>query len=430
LLVAQSMVSMLRVAQRLLRARERVSSSWVNWKRVPVVKTRASGDSDAAAAARPARVGALSSALAVARLLAPTGPLRLPAVVHARAGGDGGARRAAVQLAHDLPGVAPNHRLLATLIVLVGGSLAWWSAHRDVVDVTQRSRTMAVSVVAEKLLAEHLYGLILSEAEGQVVRHKDPRSLVLQRMFERLVQASPEARDAPWEWEMRVLEDPTVNAFAIMGGKLCVQSGLLEAVARWKHAGKVDSVRDAVAAVLGHEIGHCVARHAAEGLSWVPIQIPFFFFSFKSPLMLTVFEMYIKLPFSRGHEYEADKIGLSITARAGYDPTAARQLHIAMDQSSRVQEFVRTHPVGANRAAQLEELMPAAKLQYDKSVAASISARAAQASAGPFDALFRQPPFASAPHDPRVDMPSRAYVEALCDGVNNSLAMIQHVRTS
>jgi Zn-dependent protease with chaperone function len=418
---------MLRLAQRLLRARERASSTWVNWKRVPVVATRASGGSDAAVAARPAHVGALSSALAVARLLAPTGPLRLPAVVHARAGGNGGARRAAVYLANDPPGVAPTHRLLATLIVLVSGSLAWWSAHRDVVDVTQRSRTMAVSVVVEKLLAERLYVIILS---NNTVRHKDPRNLVLQRMFERLVQASPEARDAPWEWEMRVLEDPTVNAFAIMGGKLCLQTGLLEAVARWKQEGKVDSVCDAVASVLGHEIGHCVARHGAEGLSWVPIQIPFFLLSFNSPLMRTAFDMYIKLPFSRGHEYEADKIGLSITARAGYDPTAARQLHIAMDQSSRVLEVVRTHPVGANRAAQLEELMPAAKLQYDKSVAASTSARAAQASASPFDALFQQPPFARAPHDPRVARPSRAYVEALCDGVHDSLAMMQNVRSA
>jgi len=255
-----------------------------------------------------------------------------------------------------------DQALLAVTVTTVLAGGLYVAVNQEVLEVTGRQRTMAFSVESEKEWADEMYLEMLEEAE--VLPYEDPRNLVLQSIFLRLVERNEVARSAPWDWELVTIESDEVNAFATLGGKLVVMTGLLAAMEEMLEAGKIGSVSDAVAAVLGHEIGHAIARHSAENLSWLPLQIPFFAFSYKSPLMQSIFQYYIQLPFSRQNEYEADKIGITLMARAGFDPDEAMLLQAAIDQSSSFGEFGSTHPTGGHRATRLEKMLPEARVEF------------------------------------------------------------------
>ena len=172
----------------------------------------------------------------------------------------------------------------------------------------------------------------------------------------------------PSGWQVTVFKDPTPNAFALPGGKIGVHTGLLE----------VAQTQDQLAAVIGHEVGHVLARHANERISQqmlasTGIQIlggvagaqygasVGIEWQRYAPLLTQVA---ILLPYSRIHETEADQIGLGLMARAGFDPRAAVTLWQAMSQkgSSQTIEFLSTHPSNATRinaiAAQIPQVLP------------------------------------------------------------------------
>lgn len=166
-------------------------------------------------------------------------------------------------------------------------------------------------------------------------------------------------------WEVELFEDPTANAFALPGGKIGVHTGLLE-VAR---------TRGQLATVLGHEVGHVIARHGNErvsqsslvqsGLSAVQVMLGTDTAG-KQQLMgaLGVGAQYgVLMPFGRDQESEADEIGLNLMARAGFDPYESVKLWQNMAQASAGQappEFMSTHPSHQTRISHLESLIPAA----------------------------------------------------------------------
>jgi predicted Zn-dependent protease len=167
-------------------------------------------------------------------------------------------------------------------------------------------------------------------------------------------------------WEVRVFEDDTANAFALPGRKIGVHTGLL----------KVAKNQDQLATVIGHEVGHVMARHGAERVSdqfatqltasGIGILIgalgdP------SSPLhagtmaALGIGAQGVVLGFSRTHESEADKLGLDYMARAGFDPresVALWQNMEAASQGPRPPEFLSTHPSPATRIKDLEARIP------------------------------------------------------------------------
>lgn len=183
-----------------------------------------------------------------------------------------------------------------------------------------------------------------------------------------------ELREAPyaltaagWKWEVKVIDDPkTVNAFAMAGGKTAIYSGMWE---------KLKATDDEVAQVMGHEIGHAIASHTRERMSvalatGVATSAAAIVVSSRdsqhSDHVLAGLEaaavVAITLPNSREAESEADRIGIELAARAGFDPTAAVSLWDKMSKlGGRRPEFLSTHPAPERRKETLQEL--AAKLE-------------------------------------------------------------------
>ena len=173
-----------------------------------------------------------------------------------------------------------------------------------------------------------------------------------------------------YHWEFKVLDDKQVNAFCLPGGKVAVYTGILPLT------------RDdaGLAAVLGHEVSHAIARHSGERLSQqLGVQLGLvgaqLTLSGRDPRMAQLGTTAlgalatgaILLPFSRAQESEADHLGLIYMAKAGYDPTAARELWVRMSQSSKGQkppEFLSTHPSDETRIKQIETWLPEARQYY------------------------------------------------------------------
>jgi predicted Zn-dependent protease len=176
-------------------------------------------------------------------------------------------------------------------------------------------------------------------------------------------------------WEVELFEEPTANAFALPGGKIGVHTGLLE----------VAVTPSQLAAVLGHEVAHVLARHGNERVSQATfaqtaMQIAESAVGVMSPekqqlmgaLGLGV-QYGVLMPFSRAQESEADEIGLELMARAGFDPRESITLWQNMGRASSGQgppEFMSTHPSHATRIGRLEAAMPEAIAVYDQAVAA------------------------------------------------------------
>ncbi|GAV61853.1 Peptidase_M48 domain-containing protein [Cephalotus follicularis] len=152
-------------------------------------------------------------------------------------------------------------------------------------------------------------------------------------------------------WEVLVVNEPVINAFCLPGGKIVVFTGLLEHF-------KSDAE---VATILGHEVGHAVARHAAEMVTknlWFAI-IQLILYQFITPdVVYTMSNLLLRLPFSRKMEIEADYVGLLLMASAGYDPRVAPKVYEKLGKvtgESRLRDYLSTHPSGKKRAQLLAQ---------------------------------------------------------------------------
>lgn len=174
-----------------------------------------------------------------------------------------------------------------------------------------------------------------------------------------------------FKWEFRVFESDQANAFCLPGGKVAVYSGLFK---------YVDNDAE-LAAVVGHEIGHAIARHGGErmtqamlldlgalGLSMAVKGRP----EEQRTRWLAAYTglgtIGVALPFSRRQEYSADQIGIMLMSKAGYDPEAAIQFWRkfgAKQKASGATEFLSTHPLDSKRLARLRGLLPKAIVEYE-----------------------------------------------------------------
>lgn len=173
-----------------------------------------------------------------------------------------------------------------------------------------------------------------------------------------------------YDWEFNVIEDPTPNAFALPGGKVAVHTGLF----------KVAQNKSQLAAVMGHEIAHAIARHGAErmsqqlavqgGLLGLGVALGMSETENASTyvqLAAAAATLGVVLPFSREQEAEADHMGLLYAAKARYDPREAITLWKNFEaQGDRAPEFLSTHPAPGSRIERLEELMPEAMAVYEQ----------------------------------------------------------------
>jgi len=167
------------------------------------------------------------------------------------------------------------------------------------------------------------------------------------------------------QWEVVVFEDPTPNAFALPGNKIGIHTGMLSLIRN----------QDQLAAVIGHEIGHVLAKHSNErasqemavnsGLGIVQaVTAPQTALGQTAVGLLGIGAQYgVLMPYSRVHESEADIIGVDLMAKAGFDPRQSISLWQIMDQAAKGQqpvEFLSTHPSHATRIQDLERHMPQA----------------------------------------------------------------------
>ncbi|WP_300435316.1 M48 family metallopeptidase [Christiangramia sp.] len=215
------------------------------------------------------------------------------------------------------------------------------------------------------------YNQFLNEAE--VVRGTEDARMV-KKLGEDIVVAAERYLNAngyqgfmsDFEWEFNLVQNDQANAFAMPGGKVVVYTGILDEAKN----------TNGLATIMAHEIAHALADHGAQRMSAAQLQqlgavAGSVAVSGRSQQTQQIFaqayglgtQVGVMLPFSRSHEAEADRIGLTMMAIAGYDPREAPELWKRMQANSSGQappEFLSTHPHPQTRINNLTEWVPEA----------------------------------------------------------------------
>ncbi|HEY7040736.1 MAG TPA: M48 family metallopeptidase [Methylomirabilota bacterium] len=248
-------------------------------------------------------------------------------------------------------------------MTFVLGALALAPAGCETVPYTGRSQLQLVSPDEEAKMGVQSYQEIVSKA---TVSTDQQATAMVQRVGSRIAAVT----DLKYQWEFKLIaDDKQANAFALPGGKVAVYTGILP----------ITRDEAGLAAVLGHEIGHVVARHGGERLSQqmgvqTVTQIAAGMASSNPATVQLVAaalgagaQYGVLLPWSRQQESEADHIGIILMAKAGYDPHASVELWKRMQAAAagqRPSEWLSTHPSEATRIEQLEGWMPEAMKYY------------------------------------------------------------------
>ncbi|MCX5728349.1 MAG: M48 family metallopeptidase [Nitrospirae bacterium] len=247
---------------------------------------------------------------------------------------------------------------------------------------TGRSQLLMTSVDQEMQMGAQAYGQVKNDPKMH--QAQDPREIEpVRRVAAHVIEAAKRSKYAEmaqkFQWEVIVIkDDKTMNAFALPGGKIAVYTGIFP-VARTE-AG--------LAAVLGHEVVHALARHGAERMSQGQLTDAVLQMAgaaggkgMLSQAAMAALgagaQVGVLLPFSRKHESEADYIGILLAADAGYDPRESVSLWERMEQLSRgggPSEFLSTHPSNETRIDQLKKWMPEAMGIYQSRQAVPTSA--------------------------------------------------------
>jgi len=176
----------------------------------------------------------------------------------------------------------------------------------------------------------------------------------VRQVGERIVARSS-ASKTPYQYSFYLLADPrTVNAFALPGGQIFITEALLRLL----------KSEDELAAVLGHEIGHVLARHSAEHLAKQQLTqqiigaVVIGSGSYDAAQLAQLAGSLINMKHGRDDEIESDALGMRLVGEAGYDPRAMIAVMQALEKASggsRQPEFASTHPSPANRIERIRE---------------------------------------------------------------------------
>jgi metalloendopeptidase OMA1, mitochondrial len=287
------------------------------------------------------------------------------------------------------------------ILLVIGGIAVYWFSNQKEGLVGGRNQMITMDIPSEVKLGQDAFMQILQSepvlcaqgasscpAEaGEVVR-------MINEVGQRIRQAALdwEAEGAPmsvlgetegelpsWgsladklDWQFAVIQSDQPNAFALPGGYVAFYTGILPTAANV----------DGVAVIMGHEIGHVLARHGAERMSQqqalqfgqlaVGMAVGDMGVETQRMVMGALgagAQMGVLLPFSRAHESEADIIGLELLVRACYDPREAPRLWERMAQlggGARQPDILSTHPNPEARAKAFEEVMPQAIQVYEQ----------------------------------------------------------------
>jgi metalloendopeptidase OMA1, mitochondrial len=241
-----------------------------------------------------------------------------------------------------------------------------------------RRQIVALNPQQEQQLGLQAFQQVLQENGGKVIRD-GPAADAVKEITRRLVaatsrpdflSASQQSEPPKFEWDVRLVRSPEVNAFCLPGGKMVVYTGIMPVAET--HAG--------LATVMGHEISHALSHHGAERMAQTRIvQILMGGASGSMGDMdpqqrqqvmsvLNTGAQFGILSYSRKHESEADHMGLLLMAAAGYDPRATiefwTRMKAATASAGRPPEFMSTHPSHETRIADLKDWLPTAEPLY------------------------------------------------------------------
>jgi predicted Zn-dependent protease len=257
--------------------------------------------------------------------------------------------------------------ILPILIALVVMGFKYCTAPKVTNPLTGKTARVGLSAQQEETLGLQSYREVLSQSD--VITSGREHEIVV-RVAERLTRVTGDAAQ-DFQWQVSLVRSPQVNAFCLPGGKIVVYTGIL---AYTKNEA-------ALAAVMGHEMAHAVARHGSQRLLRTSLAETFLVganFSMgnmdaqqRQTIMAALgagAQYGVLLPFSRQHETEADQLGLLYMARAGYDPHEAVSFWERMSKSGGAQPpaYLSTHPSHARRIQDLEEFMPNAMAEFQK----------------------------------------------------------------
>ncbi len=221
-----------------------------------------------------------------------------------------------------------------------------------------RTQHMLISAEQINAAAAQSYQQTLQEASARGLLNRDAKQLNRVRtVANRLIAAAGVFRNdsLKWKWEVNVIASKDVNAWCMPGGKMAVYSGLIDTL----------QLTDAeLAAVMGHEIAHALREHGREKASQQAAQSVVIGVGAAllgigeggASLANLAAQVTYGLPNSREFEREADRIGVELAARAGYDPHAAVTLWQKMARVSGGSgpAFMSTHPTAADRISELQ----------------------------------------------------------------------------
>ena len=250
-------------------------------------------------------------------------------------------------------------------VVLVAGCQSVETTQPGVVGV-DRDQRMMVSAQDMEAGAAKAYAQMMAQAQQKGALDRNAAQVqrvraITQRLIPHTAAFRPDA--AKWPWEVHVVSINEVNAWCMPGGKMAIYTGLIE---------KLQATDDEIAAVMGHEISHALREHSRERASremgtQMAVGIAGALFGvgeLGQSLGNMVADVTLNRPNSRTQEVEADRIGVELSARAGYDPRAAITLWEKMQKAGGGQppQFLSTHPSHENRISDLrayaERVMP------------------------------------------------------------------------
>jgi predicted Zn-dependent protease len=229
------------------------------------------------------------------------------------------------------------------------------------VGVERKQAMMLSSAEVDKAAGQAYQQTMQQAAKKGLLNNNAAQVTRVKGIAQRLIPATAVFRpDAPrWAWEVNVITSKDVNAWCMPGGKMAVYTGLIE---------QLKVTDDELAAVMGHEIAHALREHGRERASQQAAQSAVIGIGAAllgigdagAGLVNIVADVTIGLPYSREFEVEADRIGVELAARSGYDPRAAitlwqKMAHVSGDGPP---QFLSTHPSPGNRQERLAELVP------------------------------------------------------------------------
>ena len=252
--------------------------------------------------------------------------------------------------------------------ILVALALVVTVAGCESAPVTGRKQLMLVSESQAISASAEAYTQTLDPIRKQGKLNDDPAlkariDRITARLVAQAIKYRPETES--WDWQVAVIDDPkTLNAWCMAGGKMAIYTGIIQTL---------NLTDDEIAQVMGHEIGHALAKHTAERMSTAMasqavLQVGAILLGGNSTTNQMALQaaavattVGVQLPNSRTQEAEADRIGIELAAKAGYDPHAAPKLWEKMLDATGTKgqsDFLSTHPAGEKRQEALSALIP------------------------------------------------------------------------